>query len=242
MQTLNVEDLPQGDAPIEYSLFNRAGKDRVDSRSYSPTASAYVDIFLGKQRGIGPDSLQVFRLTVASRARASPINGAISLPYRRFPGKAKEVPLADGGEPLVDRGVHQFPPRHAPQRLSNLLVLASDIKGFCGALTHDDRSIICLTGCPDRDGKEEFRIVLINFDPWICFPSLETMKLHSISDLLSSAMYESQLETSEMAFYKDLTKDKDSERVLGQEATPRPDGSSCWWHKESVTDRGQHAS
>lgn len=213
VQTMNIEDLPQGDAPIICPLFHRAGKDRVGSRSYSPTASTYIDIFLRKQRGVGRDNLQVFRLIVASRTCASPIKGEIGLLYGRFPEKTEEVPLAHGGEPLVDRGVHQLAPRHAPKALSNLLVPTSGIEGYCGALTHDDRSIIYLTGCPKRDDKEKFRIVLMNFDPWIGFPSLETMKLRSLSDH-SFVMNESQLDSSEMTWYKDLTRVKESRREL----------------------------
>lgn len=193
VHTLNIEDLPRGDPPLECPNYTF---DKVGTRSYTPTASAFYDVGIQSSATIGSKKGQRFCLSVGSRGRASPISNDTGLLHST--DESVQELLDHDGEPLVDRGVCQFPSNNCSASLLDLLSPSPSMEGHSGATTHDAPSIVCVTACPYRNKEEEYKLILVNFDPSIRFPGLETMELHPHSDHLSSHSYEEQIARSQL--------------------------------------------
>ncbi len=100
--------------------------------------------------------------------------------------------LDDNHERKSVKGVRRFPPNGAPKALSDLLCPTGKPRyppiGSC-----DTRLILYSTKRLDRTFDVPYQVVLINFDPWIRFPGLETMVLHPPSTHLTPREYEDEL-------------------------------------------------
>ena len=181
IQTLNVNDLPQAGATFESPRYLEA---RLGTRGYVSIASAFFDTRLGPNLSTGSSNRSEFHLTFSSCFRTSPLDNETGLLHQYSSDDVEEVSLDSDGERILNRGVYQFPPKDAPEALTNLLCPPERV-GYIDAQVHDARSILYVTGCPDRGDKERFPLVLTNLDPWIHFPGLEKMELHSLSDHLT---------------------------------------------------------
>ena len=182
VQTLNPADLPQAEKDCECP---RDRDDRLKARNYVPRASTFLDVYLGSDEA--PDSGKgfEFRLAVGSYHRASSGESGTSQPH-------KNVYYPDDNNERQYVGVRRFPPNGAPKVLSDLLCPTRKLK-WPTISSHDPRSILYSTKRLDRKLNDAYQLVLINFDPWIRFPGLETMVLHPLSTHLTSTEYEDEL-------------------------------------------------
>ena len=75
------------------------------------------------------------------------------------------------------RGVWRFPPQGAPKELRDLLPATGPIWALA-----DERSLIVITVGINSEGQEIPRVLLVNFDAGIHFPSFDPLTLDHISD------------------------------------------------------------
>ena len=189
VQTLNPADLPRAEMDCECP---RDPGDRLTSRVYVPRVSTFFDVYHGADRN--PDSRKRFQLhlAVGSCIRASASESESDQLDKNSSRKTDGFP--DGNSKRRFVGVHRFPPNDAPEALLDLLWPTTSKMQWNSCSSHDPRSILYSTKCLHRKWNDTAeQIVLINFDPWIRFPDLETMVLHPLSTQLTAKEYEDEL-------------------------------------------------
>lgn len=194
VHTVNVEDLPPG-----YSSFD----SETNSGNYRPSINGFCDSVIRSEATPTSKKEYRFRLSVGSCRHASPLDN---------------VTVLLDGERLG--GVFQFPPKDAPESLQGFFCPRSSREYHYGASTHDVHSIISMTGCPSRNLSERYRIIFLNFDPWIRFQGLEKMELIPLSHHLSSELYRKEVAESntmdmdEVATYQSKEEYEENQRSI----------------------------
>lgn len=214
IQTLDVEDLPQVDPAVYCPGFI---SNKVGIRGYRPSSSASWDLSIHPGSSKGSRNRNQFCLSVGFRGYLSPIDSATGLVGSSSSQDGKLSLVDCDGDPLMLRGVHQFPPDNVPESLTELLCASSMNEAFCGATTNDEPAILCVTGSLSRDSGGRQRILFIYFDPWINFPGLQRLKLPPQCDPMSYEYYEERLGRSQLVSYTKLWRQNEEKRSRKQD-------------------------
>ena len=189
VQTLNPAELPRAEKDCECP---RDPGDRLKSRVYVPRVSTFFDVYHGSDET--PDSRKRFQLhlAVGSCIRAS--TGKSEFDQHDKISSRKTDGFSDDNNKRQFVGVRRFPPDDASKALLDLLWPTTGNMNRNIFSSHDPRSILYSTKRLHRKWNDTAeQIVLINFDPWIRFPGLETMVLRPLSTRLTAKQYENEL-------------------------------------------------
>ncbi|GLB01960.1 hypothetical protein AtubIFM57258_000371 [Aspergillus tubingensis] len=151
-------------------------------RSYNLSASTFVDLV----NDPSPDTPGSFiphdrlRVRTVSRKRKCPIDengdeGEPGLLFRPELSDADGQPIEHSEERYASRGVRLWPPDNAPRELTQLLCPSKR----CGPVqaAADERSLVYSVDQDGLEGTGHQAIVLINFDPSLRLPGLQSMNL-----------------------------------------------------------------
>ena len=217
IQTLNPADLPQAEKDCECP---RDPGDRLRARVYVPRISTFFDIYPGADET--PDSRKgfEFHLAVGSCSRAS-LSESVSDQFGKISSRKTDGLSPDDNNKRKFVGVRRFPPNGAPKALYDLLW--STGKMNCSAFNgNDPRSILYFAKRLHREWNDTARkIVLINFDPYIRFPGLESVVLRPLSTQLTPREYEDELVKAQRELRwlsPEEVEDKQKKRVAKQES------------------------
>ena len=186
---LNPADLPPAEKDCECP---RDPGDRLRARVYVPRVSTFFDIYPGSDENLDSRKGFEFHLAVGSCSCAS-LGGSVSDEFDKITSRKTDGLSLDDNNKRKFVGARRFPPNGAPKALYNLLWSTGKMHSsmFDG---DDPRSILYSTKRLDRKWNDTAqKIVLINFDPYIRFPGLETMVLRPLSTQLTPREYEDEL-------------------------------------------------
>ena len=190
VQNLDPADLPHAEKDCECP---RDPGYRLKARAYVPRVSTFFDVYYGSSES--PDSGKgfEFRLAVASCNHTSPSESDSDQLDKKFSMKTDGLSPDDNNRKQFV-GVRRFPPNGAPKNLLDLLWPTTSKMTTNIFSTTDPRSILYQTKRLHRKWTDTAeQTVLINFDPSIRFPGLETMVLRPPSTMLTPGEYSLEL-------------------------------------------------
>ena len=217
VQTLNPAELSRADRRYECP---RGPGDRLKARSYVGSASTLFDVYLGSDEI--PDSRKEFgfRLALGSYHRASPNKSESGRLEKVSSKNLCELSPADNNERQFV-WLHRFPPNGALKALLDLLCPTGK-PNWPTISCEDRRTVLYSTKRLHRRLCDTARqLVLINFDPYIRFPGLETMVLHPPSTQLTPREYENELARA----------NKDRRSLYNEEIAAYPKKTAAQWAK-----------
>ena len=189
VQTLNQADLPRAEKDCECP---RDPGNRLKARVYVPRASTFFDVYLGLDANRDSEKGFEFHLAVSSCDHASRSESQ-SDQVESVSSKKLNVIAPDDDDKRKFVGVRRFPPNGAPKALFDLLCPTAKQEENAVSF-HDSRTILYSTERLHwKFNDNANQMVLINFDPWICFPGLKPMKLDPPSTELTPREYENEL-------------------------------------------------
>ena len=214
VQNLDPADLPRAEKDCECP---RDPGDRLKARAYVPRVSTFFDVYYGSTEN--PDSGKgfEFRLAVASCNHASPSESESDQLDKKFSGQTDGLSPDDNNRKQFV-GVRRFPPNGAPKTLLDLLWPTTGKMYMNICSTTDPRSILYQTKRLHREWTDTARqTVLINFDPYIRFPGLETMVLRPPSTMLTPQEYALELARANPCVWRRPTPEPE-EKIKAREA------------------------
>ena len=213
VQTLSPADLPRAERDCECP---RDPGDRLKARVYVPRVSTFFDVYHGSDGN--PDSREKYRFHLAvGLCIRDPPSGLESGQLEKTSRKTNGFPDHNTKRPFV--GVRRFPPNDAPKTLLDLLWPTTGKMRINIFSWHDPRSILYSTKRLHRKWDDNAKqMILIDFDPWIRFPGLETMVLHPLSTRLTAGEYEAELVRARFREKIWLTQEVEREREEKREA------------------------